>query len=145
MDDTNIITRMDRDRLRSGYRALVKALYEPKNYYQRVKNFLAEYKEPQQKAPVTKEVLITVARCFFWLGLVRKGRVDFWRVFLWTCCRKPESAQNFLGLAILGYHFRRVHEELLERPTSAGDSADDSAREVRPQVETAAVAQESNV
>ena len=117
-DDTNVVTRMDRESLRSNYRALVRALYEPKNYYERAKNFLAEYKEPKQKTPVTKEILLAVARCFFWLGLVRKGRFDFWRVFLWACFRKPESAQNFLGLAILGYHFRRIHEDLLHLPQS---------------------------
>lgn len=51
-----------------------------------------------------------VARCFFWLGLVRRGRFHFWRVLLWTCLFKRESVQNFLGLAILGYHFRRIYE-----------------------------------
>jgi len=112
MDDTNIITRMDRDTLRTKYRALVTALYEPKNYYERVRNLLVELKEPKEKPPFTLEALLAVVRCFFWLGLIRRGRLHFWRVFLWTCLRRPESVQNFLGLAILGYHFRKVHEEL---------------------------------
>ena len=30
--------------------------------------------------------------------------------------RKRESVQNLLGLAILGYHFRKIHEDLLGRP-----------------------------
>ena len=103
---------MDRDTLRSNYRALVKALYEPKNYYNRVRNLLVQLKEPKEKPPLTKDVLLAVLRCFFWLGLIRKGRTHFWRVFFWTCLRKPESVQNFLGLAILGYHFCRIHEDL---------------------------------
>ncbi len=137
-DDTNVVTRMDRETLRSNYRTLVRALYEPGNYYQRVKTFLTEYKEPKEKPPVTWEVLLAVARCFFWLGLVRKGRLDFWRVFLWTCFRKPESAQNFLGLAILGYHFRRIHEELLERSAAAAAVPVDSREEVRASAGAAA-------
>ena len=139
MDDTNIVTRMDRDTLRSNYRALVKSLYEPKNYYNRVRNLLAQLKEPKEAPPLTRDALLAVLRCFFWLGLVREGRGDFWRVLLWACLHKRDSVQNFLGLAILGYHFRRVHEELLEQPSSGSDLAADSAGEVCSQVEAAAV------
>jgi radical SAM superfamily enzyme YgiQ (UPF0313 family) len=112
MDDTNIVTRMDRDTLRSNYRALVTALYEPQNYYDRVRNLLMYLKEPKEKPPFTREALAAVLRCFFWLGLIRRGRFHFWRVFLWTCLHKRQSVQNFLGLAILGYHFCRIHEGL---------------------------------
>ena len=118
IDDTNIVTRMDRETLRSNYRALVQALYQPRNYYNRVRNFLAEYKEPAEKPPLTKDSLLAVLRCFFWLGLIRKGRTHFWRVFLWACVRKRESLQNFLGLAILGYHFRPDPRRLVETPAT---------------------------
>ena len=124
--------------LRNNYRALVKALYQPENYYNRIRNLLAELKEPEEKPPLTPDVLLAVLRCFVWLGLVRKGRGHFWRVFLWTCFRKPESVQNFLGLAILGCHFRRVHEDLLDRPAPNPASAGGSAAEVGSQVEVAA-------
>jgi radical SAM superfamily enzyme YgiQ (UPF0313 family) len=115
IDDTNIVTRMDRDFLRGKYRELVASLYSSKNYYNRVRNLLREYREPKEKPPLSKDGLLGVLRGFFWLGLVRSGRLDFWRVFLWVCFRKPESVQNFLGLAILGYHFRRIHEEMLAK------------------------------
>jgi radical SAM superfamily enzyme YgiQ (UPF0313 family) len=112
VDDTNIVTRMDRETLRTNYRALVKALYEPRNYYNRIRILLAEYKEPKEQPLLTRETVLGVLRCFFWLGLIRRGRSHFWRVFLWTCLHKRQSVQSFLGLAILGYHFRRVHEEM---------------------------------
>jgi radical SAM superfamily enzyme YgiQ (UPF0313 family) len=117
IDDTNIAVRcMDRETLRNGYRALVRSLYQPKNYYERVRNFLSQYKEPKENAPFTKEVFLAVVRCFFWLGMIRKSRLHFWRIFLWTCCHKRKSLQNFLGLAIVGYHFTRIHEDMLSRP-----------------------------
>ena len=119
IDDTNIATRMDHEVLRRNYRALVKALYEPRNYYQRVKNFLAQFKEPREKPPLDRAVVLAGVRCFFWLGFIRPGRLDFWRVFFWTWFNKPESLQNFVGLAILGYHFRKVHEDMLARPLPA--------------------------
>lgn len=116
IDETNIITRMDRDTLRRNYRELVKALYEPRNYYDRVKKFLAQFREPEEKPALDLVILLAVLRCFFWLGFLRKGRFDFWRVFFWSLFKKPESVQNFLQLAILGYHFRKIHEDMLRRP-----------------------------
>ena len=124
IDDTNVITRMDRETLRSNYRTLLRALYSPRNYYDRVKNFLARYKEPKEQAPVTGDVLLAVVRCFFWLGLIRKGRTHFWRVFLWTVLHKRESMKNFVGLAILGYRFRKVQEDMLGRTRSKAEPTD---------------------
>jgi radical SAM superfamily enzyme YgiQ (UPF0313 family) len=115
LDDTNFITRMDRQILRKNYRELVNALYEPKNYYDRIRNFLSEYKAPGEKPPLSKDAVLGVLRCFLWLGLIREGRTHFWQVLLWTCWNKRESVQNFLGLAILGYHFRRIYADLVSR------------------------------
>ena len=113
IDETNFVTRMDREFLRNNYRSLVRSLYEPRHYYDRVRNFLANYKEPKEGPPLSLEGLLGLIRCLFWLGLVRQGRGHFWRVLLWTLRHKRQSVQNFLGLAILGYHFRRVYEDLL--------------------------------
>src|SRR5581483_7512782 len=121
IDDTNIITRLDGEFLRSEYRALVQALYAPANYYQSVKTLLTEYKEPKEKPPPTKEALLGVLRCFFSPRMIRKGRGHFWRTFLWTVRHKPESTQNFIGLAILGYHFYKIHQGFITQapPTAA--------------------------
>lgn len=119
LDDTNILTRMDPEFLKSRFRALVKALYEPTNYYARIKIFLSQYKEPKEKPLFTKDILLAVLRCFFWLGLIREGRTHFWRGFIWTCLHKRDSIQNFIGLAILGYHFWKIHEGFVNRPTRA--------------------------
>jgi len=126
IDDTNILTRMDRETLRENYRILVRALYEPGSYYQRVRNFLAEYKEPLDRPPLGSEAVLALARGLFWLGLVHAGRMDFWRTLVWTGLKKPGSLQNFLGLAILGYHFRKVITDALGQtaaPRPAGGGA----------------------
>jgi radical SAM superfamily enzyme YgiQ (UPF0313 family) len=131
-DDTNVVTRMDRETLRTNYRALVKALYEPKNYYDRVRNLLAQFKEPIEKPLLTKDIVLAVLRCFFWLGLIRGGRSHFWRIFWWVCLHKRDSIHNFLGLAILGYHFRKIHEDLLERSQAGSQPRGRLTREPQP-------------
>jgi radical SAM superfamily enzyme YgiQ (UPF0313 family) len=107
---TNIVTRMDRETLRQEFGALVRRLYRPENYYERVKTFLREYRPPLEHAPVTKDTALAALRCLFWLGLVRSGRRHFWRVFLWTWLHRRDSLPAFFMLAILGYHFRRLHD-----------------------------------
>ena len=116
VDETNFVTRMDREYLRSNYRALVESLYQPDRYYARVRNLLTVYKEPREGPLLTRDVVLATLRCFFWLGLVRAGRTHFWHTLLWTCCFRRKSVQTFLGLAILGYHFRRIYQDLLSRP-----------------------------
>jgi radical SAM superfamily enzyme YgiQ (UPF0313 family) len=134
IDDTNVITRMDRETLRTKYRALLQELYSPRNYYERVRIFLREYKEPKESPPLTWDALLGVARGFFWLGLVRSGRAPFWRVLFWTLLHKRESLQNFLGLAIMGYHFRRIHKDLLRHPKSPGPSLRQPGAKAEPPV-----------
>jgi len=137
IDDTNVVmTCMDRETLKSGYRELVRSLYQPRNYYDRLRNFLAQYKEPKEKPPLTNDILLAVLRCFFWLGLVRKGRFHFWRVFFWTCRFRPQSIQNFLGLAIVGYHFTKIHEDMLSR-SQPGPNRGSHTANVSPALETA--------
>ena len=112
VDEANFVTRMDRDVLRSNFRALVHDLYEPCNYYNRVRRFLQFYKEPRQKPPLNKAVIVAVLRCLVRLGGLDSGRSHFWRILLWTCWHKPQSIQNFIGLAILGHHFRQVYQQV---------------------------------
>jgi hypothetical protein len=132
---------MDRETLRTNYRALLRTLYSPRNYYDRVKTFLAQYKEPREKALVTPDVVLAVIRCFFWLGLVREGRRDFWRIFFWTFFHKRESVKNFLGLAILGYHFRKVQDDMLGRSRSAPQPTDNPMRGHHPSTPEAVLAE----
>ncbi len=127
IDDTNVVMKcMDRETLRSGYRQLVQSLYEPRNYYERVRNLLREYKEPKEHPPFTKEVFVAVLRCFFWLGLIRKGRFHFWRIFFWILRHKRESLQNYIGLAIVGYHFTKIHDDMLSRSRQGSRRGDDA-------------------
>lgn len=131
IDDTNILTRMDRDILRTNYRSLVRTLYNPKNYYDRVQTLLIHLKEPKERPLLSFDIFLAVLRCFFWLGIVRRGRYHFWRVLLWTCLKKRESFQNYIGLAILGYHFRKIHEDLFGDANAtrrAQDSGPDASR-----------------
>ena len=103
---------------RTNYRALVKALYEPRNYYNRVRNLLARVQGAEREAAVDQGRRAGSAAVFFLAGPDPRRPGAFLAGFLWACLHKRESVQNFLGLAILGYHFRKIHEDLLGRRTN---------------------------
>lgn len=59
---TNIITRMDLDTLREGYRNIMLHIYSRKHYYRRVKTFLREYKAPKIKIPLDYQSILAFFR-----------------------------------------------------------------------------------
>lgn len=107
---TNIIPKMDLVTLREGYKNLMRHIYSPKHYYQRVKTFLREYKPPKIKSPLDFEYLLAFFRSIYRLGIVDKERVYYWRLFIWTLFHRPKLFPMAITLTILGYHFRKICE-----------------------------------
>ncbi len=106
---TNIIPKeMNIDVLQKGYRAVVKTLYTPKNYYARVKTFLKEYKAPRITIPLNGEYIQAFFRSVLRLGIIGRERVQYWKLLFWTLFRRPELFALAVTFAIYGYHFRQV-------------------------------------
>jgi radical SAM superfamily enzyme YgiQ (UPF0313 family) len=106
---TNIIPKeMDLDVLQKGYRAVMKTLYAPKNYYARVRTFLKEYKAPRITIPLNAEYIRAFFRSILHLGIIGKERVHYWKLLFWTLFRRPELFALAITFAIYGYHFRQV-------------------------------------
>jgi radical SAM superfamily enzyme YgiQ (UPF0313 family) len=107
----NFVPRMDRDVLLDGYRRVVSTLYSPRAYYRRVKGFL-ETHEPlgRHQAPVELVHVRALLRSMLLLGVLGEGRLDYWRLVLWSLLRKPRQFSTAITLSIYGFHFRRVFE-----------------------------------
>ena len=107
---TNIITRMDLNLLREGYRDIMCHIYSPKHYYQRLKTFLREYKAPKIQAPLNFQRLLALFRSSIHLGVFGKERVQYWKMFSWALFRRPKLFLLAITLAIYGHHFRKICE-----------------------------------
>ena len=116
---TNIIPKMDMETLHAGYEAILKHLYSPDNYYQRIKTFLREYKAPVTTGHVSWEHLMAFFRSIIHLGVLGRERVQYWKLLIWTRVRRPELLPLAVTLAIYGHHFRKVAEMHVLRPSSA--------------------------
>jgi radical SAM superfamily enzyme YgiQ (UPF0313 family) len=109
---TNIIPAMNMDTLREGYTYILQQIYKPKHYYQRIRTFLREYKRPMIEAPLNFERVMAFFRSIYYLGIIGKERVHYWKLLIWTQVRCRELFPIAVTLAIYGRHFRKVCERL---------------------------------
>jgi radical SAM superfamily enzyme YgiQ (UPF0313 family) len=107
----NFKPRLNREFLQSGYRELMKKLYEPKFYYQRVRTFLQNHKTSAPALRLSRADFMAFVKSLWLLGVWYRGRVAYWRFFLGTLLRRPGQFRQAIQFAIVGYHFRRVAQE----------------------------------
>lgn len=107
---TNIIPTMNMEVLRDGYKRILKHIYAPKPYYQRVKTFLREYQPPKIQGQFRFSEMLALARSFYRIGILSRGRYQYWKLLLWTQFRRPRLVPEAIVLAIYGYHFRKICE-----------------------------------
>lgn len=107
---TNFVPVMGLEQLREGYKAIMRHIYAPGPYYERVKTFLKEYHPPRIRAVVRTEHLMALFRSMYRLGILGKERVQYWKLVTWTIVHRPRLFPLAITLAIYGYHFRKTSE-----------------------------------
>lgn len=108
----NFVTRLDRERLVEGYRELVRTLYAPREYYQRILTFLREYRPAGPPIRMGSEDVKAFVRSLWVLGLRNPGRLRYWRFLTRSAVFHREVFGEAMMLAIMGYHYRRVAAEI---------------------------------
>jgi radical SAM superfamily enzyme YgiQ (UPF0313 family) len=108
----NFIPAMNRQALLDGYRRILATVYSPREYYQRVTDFLKTH-EPlrQHRAPLRFGQFRALAKSMLLLGVIGKERLYYWKLFFWSLFRRPRHFSTAITLAIYGFHFRRVFEQ----------------------------------
>jgi radical SAM superfamily enzyme YgiQ (UPF0313 family) len=108
----NFKPKLNREFLQSGYRDLMKKLYEPKVYYQRIRIFLRNHRQRGPRLRLSPADLQAFFKSFWLLGIWDRGRHNYWRFFCGTLLRRPSQLRCAIELAVIGYHFRRVASRL---------------------------------
>jgi radical SAM superfamily enzyme YgiQ (UPF0313 family) len=108
----NFATRLDSEFLLAGYRDLMRRLYEPRNYYRRIRTFLRSYR-PQGPSPRLSPADVNAFLKSLWvLGVRNRGRARFWALLIGTLLASPRKFRAAMELSILGHHFRLVANRL---------------------------------
>src|SRR5438046_4285791 len=121
----NFKTRMDPAFLIQGYQTIMRTIYSPREYYERVflslRRTAQEFAEPHHYNIVTG--VVSFSRVLFRLGIVDRERKEFWRFFTRAVIKHRDRLVESLRLAALGYHFRKLSEaygEIEEFVTGVG-------------------------
>jgi len=107
---TNIVHSMGQTKLREGYMRVLRHIYKPKFYYQRLKTFLREYHMPPITEKVRGEHIWAFIHSIVRLGILGRERWQYWKLLVWTYFRRRELFPLAVSMAICGYHFRRTAE-----------------------------------
>jgi radical SAM superfamily enzyme YgiQ (UPF0313 family) len=108
----NFRPKLNRAYLEDGYRDLMRRLYEPRNYYRRIRVFLENYRAGGERLRLSWSDCEAFVKSFWLLGVWHRGRWAYWWFFLGTLLRRPHRFRIAIELAIMGHHFRRVAAEL---------------------------------
>ena len=105
----NFIPRMDAGTLMDGYKSILKKIYSPKYYYERVMSFMKEF-EPKKKKVfhINASYILALFRSIIKLGVIGEERIYYWKLFFWSLFRKPQLFSLAILFTIYGFHFRRI-------------------------------------
>lgn len=115
----NFIPKMDYQALINGYRHILATIYSPKQYCERIKVFLREYKpQSKSKGKLSPYHIRALVKSMWVLGVREKGRRYYWNLLLSTLLRHPRSFSLAVTFAIQGFHFRKIFEKFRDTPVS---------------------------
>ena len=103
---------MDAARLVEGYKALMRTIYKPSEYYSRALECLRRMsmEEPEPNKHNLFTGAASLARIAVRLGILDRERREFWRFFRRAVAEHREAFAVSMRLAAMGYHFRKLAE-----------------------------------
>ena len=103
------------DVLINGYKQVLREIYAPKQYYERIHTFLKEYR-PNEKIRRGFKLPLSKLRALFevtiFLGIKDRARFHYWKMVFATLRKYPRYIGIALPLAAQGFHFRKVYEKV---------------------------------
>jgi len=111
--ELNFLPRMNPERLLAGYRSVLRRIYACDAYYARVRDYLSRCRphyRPHFSFGNVRALFLSVLR----QGIRGKARLSYWKFFLSAATRHRRSFGAAMTLAVMGYHFQIMTEQLSE-------------------------------
>ena len=102
---------MSAQRLLAGYHSILQQIYAPKAYYARVRSFLDRY-HPSTRMRRGPSDYLALCHSVVKQGLLGNARATYWKFLFDAATRYRRSFGTAVTLAIMGYHFHRMTEEV---------------------------------
>jgi radical SAM superfamily enzyme YgiQ (UPF0313 family) len=105
----NFVPRMDYNLLQEGYHRIIHNIYSTKPYYARVRQLLLNYNRLfKGKKKLSFSLLKAFLKSLLIIGLLNKGRSEYWKLIFWTLFRRPGFIVDAITFSVYGYHFRKI-------------------------------------
>jgi radical SAM superfamily enzyme YgiQ (UPF0313 family) len=112
----NFIPLMSQNSLINGYKKILGSIYNPPNFYKRLRTFLAQYQRFSKRPYIAFTQQIKALSGVIWkIGIINKGKWQFWKLFFWTLLRRPLLLPEAITLIIFGYHYYKVMVDDLKK------------------------------
>jgi radical SAM superfamily enzyme YgiQ (UPF0313 family) len=104
--DLNFIPRMGREKLIRGYQNVVRTIYSPRRYYQRINTFIKSYR-PTARGKPSRDDVMALFRSMWRIGVLSRSCLLYWKLLVKTALTKFRALPVAVELAIYGLHFQR--------------------------------------
>ena len=106
----NFIPKMNYQELLDGYKTIIQNIYTSKPYYKRIRQFLLNYKRQHARnKKIELSYLSAFIKSIVIIGLLNKGRAEYWKFLIWTLLRRPALFLDAMTFTVYGYHYRTVY------------------------------------
>jgi radical SAM superfamily enzyme YgiQ (UPF0313 family) len=106
----NFVPKMNNNDLLNGYKHIIHNIYSVRPYYKRIREFLLNYRRVRvgfSNFHLTN--LKAFFRSIFIIGVINKGRGEYWKFLFWTLINRPGLFVDAVTYAVYGYHYRKVY------------------------------------
>jgi radical SAM superfamily enzyme YgiQ (UPF0313 family) len=116
----NFVPVMGVENLQAGYRKILKTIYSPKCYYQRINTFIANY-TPTVRTKIKWEDLRAFYRSAWRIGIISRARYRYWRLLIKTLIKKRMALPIAVELAIYGLHYDKITRRICKTKSLAAN------------------------
>ncbi|MEK6324542.1 MAG: B12-binding domain-containing radical SAM protein [Acidobacteriota bacterium] len=115
--DLNFRTIMDPTKLVTGYKSILRSIYDTREYYDRalecMKRVSQEVPKSQRGSSIIHDLSV-LTRITLKLGVREADRMEYWRFMVQTLAHHRAAFADAMRLAAMGYHFRKLTEAYCE-------------------------------
>ncbi len=108
----NFIPKMNQGSLIEGYKGILRTIYSPKHYYERVLTLFRNFESLQRKKSQFRLYhLGAFLKSIWFLGIRGKGRIYYWKLLFWTLFWRQQLFPLAVTYSIYGFHFRKIFRD----------------------------------
>jgi len=109
---TNFIPKMNYESLVNGYKRIIRTIYSPKYYYERILTLFKNFRAfRNNKSQMHLYHIKAVFKSIWFLGIIKEGRIYYWKLLFWTFFRRPQLVPLAITYSIYGFHFRKIFKD----------------------------------